>query len=139
MASRRNGAAHGYVRLRCWRFAGNSRCWTPMPVNRVLLGEITRGEDEASSPNRVRQSTAMVAGARRGRGGAGSERTLVPLQRELAGVPKALDGPTGMSRLLAAAAFGLAMEGSGVRCMPRSRPQGRNRIDDIPGSVRPHG
>jgi hypothetical protein len=39
-----------------------------------------------------------------------SGRTLVPLERELAGAPKAPDGPTGVPRLLAAAAFCLAME-----------------------------
>jgi hypothetical protein len=39
-----------------------------------------------------------------------SERTLVPLPRELTGGPDAADLPVDMPRLLAAAAFGLAME-----------------------------
>jgi hypothetical protein len=39
-----------------------------------------------------------------------SERTLVPLPSELAGAPKAPDPLTGVPRLLAAAAFGLAVE-----------------------------
>jgi hypothetical protein len=39
-----------------------------------------------------------------------SERTLVPLPRELTGGPQPTDLPVDMPRLLAAAAFGLAME-----------------------------
>jgi hypothetical protein len=39
-----------------------------------------------------------------------SQRALVPLPRELSGAPDAPDWPTDLPRLLAAAAFGLAME-----------------------------